>query len=54
MECAKCNKQIEGTYYSCLDNFLQTKYFDTEKENIFCSKECFCEYVTLEEIERGV
>ena len=37
--------------YDCLDNFMQVKYFDTEEENIFCSEECFCKYLMLEEIE---
>ncbi len=52
MKCANCNNEIiDETYFKCLDNFLQVKYFDEEKNNIFCSKECFCEALTLEEID---
>ena len=52
--CSYCGEKINTemyTYYECLDNFLQMKYFDSEDENIFCSKECFCNYVQLEEID---
>ncbi len=52
--CSYCGEKINtemDTYYECLDNFLQMKYFDSEDENIFCSKECFCNYVQLEEID---
>ncbi len=53
-ECSYCKGQINteiDSYFTCLDNFIQVKYFDTEEENIFCSQECFCNYVQLEEIE---
>lgn len=53
-ECSYCNERIDmeiGFYFVCQDNFIQTKYFDTEDENIFCSQECFCNYVQLEEID---
>ena len=53
-ECSYCKEEIdikEDTYYVCEDNFIQTKYFDTEEENIFCSQECFCNYVQLEQID---
>lgn len=53
-ECSYCKEQIKteiDSYFTCLDNFIQVKYFDTEDENIFCSQECFCNYVQLEEIE---
>lgn len=49
-KCSYCNKKINieiDTFFKCLDNFLQTKYFDTEDENIFCCQECFCNYVQL-------
>lgn len=52
--CSYCGKEINmetDIYYECLDNFLQMKYFDSEDENIFCSKECFCDYVQLEETD---
>lgn len=51
MKCANCGEVINDTYFSCLDNFLQVKYFDTEEENVFCSTECFCESLSLEELE---
>ena len=52
MKCANCKCDIIGeTYLKCLDNFLLVKYFDEEQNNVFCSKDCFCEALTLEEIE---
>lgn len=51
MKCANCGKEIEDTHYECLDNFLQIKYFDIKEDNIFCSKDCFCEALSLQEIE---
>lgn len=53
-ECNYCNAIINteiDSYFTCQDNFLQVKYFDTEEENIFCCRECFCNYVQLEEID---
>ncbi len=53
-QCSYCGEEINtemDTYYECLDNFLQMKYFDSEDENIFCSKKCFCNYVQLEEVD---
>ena len=51
MNCSTCGDYIEDTYYKCLDNFIQVKFFDTEEENIFCSQECFCKYLNLEEFD---
>ncbi len=53
-KCSYCDAEInvdKDTYFECQDNFIQIKYFDTEDENIFCCKECFCNYVQLTEIE---
>lgn len=53
-ECSYCNERINteiDSYFVCQDNFIQAKYFDTEDENIFCSQECFCNYIQLEEID---
>ena len=53
--CAYCrteiNKLKEG-YVTCLDNFLQQKYFDDPdgKDNIFCSKECACKAMSIKHI----
>lgn len=50
--CANCGVEIrEDTYFKCLDNFLQVKYFENDELNCFCSQECFCEYISLEEVE---
>lgn len=49
--CSNCGNEIEKFYYKCLDNYIQTKYFDTDEENVFCSYDCFCKYVQLEEID---
>ncbi len=51
MKCINCGEVINDTYFSCLDNFLQVKYFDSEEENVFYSKECFCESLSLEELD---
>jgi len=50
--CACCGKLIEETepYFKCLENFLLVKVFDSEEDNIFCSRECFCEQMFLEEV----
>lgn len=48
--CANCGLEIENEWYKCRDNFLQVKYFDEqdESDNVFCSKTCFCEALSLE------
>ena len=51
LKCSNCGTSISDRYYKVLDNILQTKYFDSEDENCFCSMDCFCEYVTLEEFD---
>lgn len=54
MKCSYCDAEINtntDSYFTCQDNFMQAKYFDTEEENIFCSQECFCNYVQLEQID---
>lgn len=50
--CANCGLIIEDEWYKCLDNFLQIKYFEEqdESDNVFCSKDCFCESLSLEEM----
>ena len=45
--CAHCGCECVDEYYECLDNYLQVKYFDSEEDNCFCSKECFCDFVML-------
>lgn len=49
--CAECHREVYEDYYKCEDNFLQTQYFDSEEENCFCSIECFCDYLSLENID---
>lgn len=49
--CSECGTHIESEYYKCLDNCLQVNFFDTDEENCFCSKECFCEYMSLKLID---
>ena len=48
--CAECGKVIEHSYWMCYDNFIQAKYFDSAKENIFCSEECLHEAMSIEEV----
>lgn len=49
--CSECGTVIHDSYYKCLDNFLQVKYFDSEEENCFCSEDCFCKYISLSQID---
>lgn len=51
MRCAKCKKEIEKSYLMVGDNYLQVKYFDSDEDNVFCSKECLCEYLSVMEVE---
>lgn len=52
IKCSNCNKELEDNFcYKVLDNNLQTKYFDNEEENRFCSKECVCDYISVEQVE---
>lgn len=53
VRCAHCGAEIdtvEDGYYACRDNFLQVKYFEEPdgSDNIFCSRDCFCESLMLE------
>lgn len=54
MKCFECNKEIKDTYFKCLDNYIQANYFEyeDERDNIFCSQECFCKFMGLEELEK--
>ena len=49
--CAYCGREIKNSYFKVLDNFLIIKYFDYNDDNLFCSPECFCDSVFLEEFE---
>ena len=49
--CAYCQRHIEGNYFIIGDNYLQAKYFDSEEDNKFCSKECVCDALFIMEIE---
>lgn len=51
LHCSECGAKIEDNYYKCLDNCLQVNFFDTEEENCFCSEECFCKYMSLEQLD---
>lgn len=50
MKCANCGKIIENSYFIIGDNYLQIKFFDSEEDNVFCSKECICKYLSVIEI----
>ena len=52
IKCAECGKELEDNFcYKFLDNFIQVKYFDSDKDNQFCSKYCACKSLMLEEVE---
>lgn len=50
--CANCGCEIHSEVYMVRDNFLIVKYFDDNKSNRFCSKECACEALMIESVER--
>ena len=33
-----------------LNMIIEKEYFDSEEENVFCCRECFCNYVMLDEV----
>lgn len=45
IRCAKCGEEIPvgEDYFVVEDNFLQVKYFDSQADNCFCSPECLCD-----------
>lgn len=50
LHCSECGALIKEDYYECLDEWLNFDYFSDE-ENCFCSKECFCKYMSLEKVK---
>lgn len=49
--CANCGMPIyeNEKRLRCRDNYLISKYFDSEENNIFCSEDCFCEALSVKE-----
>ena len=49
--CANCGLPITETErrLRCRDNYLISKYFDSEENNIFCSESCLLESLSVEE-----
>lgn len=48
--CAFCGDEINETSegrYMVGDNFLQANYFDSEEDNLFCSKDCICRALSV-------
>lgn len=50
--CSKCGAKIKGNCYKSLNVRLQLNYFDEDNDNCFCSKTCFCEYMSLEQVDK--
>lgn len=49
--CANCGKEISrDEAYICRDNFLLVNFFENNRLNRFCSRECFCESLMLEQV----
>lgn len=50
--CARCGQEIDPNMgaYVFLDNFLQIKFFEQNKDNRFCSEECACESLFLKQL----
>ena len=53
LECAHCKCDIKDNYFMVGDNYLQVKYFEEldGSDNIFCSKDCLCESLSVMEME---
>ena len=49
--CAFCGNLIRGNYYIIGDNWLQAKYFDSSEDNVFCSKGCLLESLSVLEVD---
>ena len=52
-ECTHCKCDIKDNYFMVGDNYLQVKYFEEldGSDNIFCSKDCLCESLSVMEME---
>ena len=53
--CVQCGKEIDPVkdgFVMCRDNFMQAKYFQEMdgSDNVFCSKDCACEYLSIERV----
>lgn len=50
-ECAHCGCELGDTFLRIMDNFLIAKYFDflDGSDNAFCSEECVCASLMVEE-----
>lgn len=51
LHCSECGAPIKDTCFICLDECLIVNFFDSEKENCFCSDKCFCKYMSLKKIK---
>lgn len=50
--CANCGLDIEGDYLKIGDNFIQITFFDDEEnDNVFCSKDCLCTFISVLEVD---
>ena len=50
--CAACGKPITKgqPYFTVGDKFLRMRYFGTDVDNVFCSKDCVCDYLSVIEV----
>lgn len=50
LTCAECGGDItEGDeYFRVEDNFIQANYFESEKDNVFCSQDCLCDSLSVQ------
>ena len=49
--CANCGMPIyeNEKRLRCRDNYLISKYFDSDENNIFCSEDCLMEALSVKE-----
>lgn len=52
--CSECGAKIKKTYFKCQEKVVVIELFegyDIPEANCFCSKECFCEYMELTQLD---
>ena len=51
-KCVCCGKEIEKdeVYFECAENGLVSRFEKNRWDNIFCTKDCFCEYFFLKKV----
>ena len=51
--CSCCGTELTNSYIQVKDNYLVVKYFESHKENRFCSTDCIASYLCAETVFIG-